>query len=58
MRQFTAASYQDPAGWVSQVYQAPPAPAALTPEAETDIFIASLREQTERFLARAIGSAQ
>lgn len=54
MRQFTVAGYRDPAGWQAQVYQAPPAPLALTPEAETDIFITSLRERTEVFLARTL----
>jgi hypothetical protein len=49
-----ARSYQDPAGWQAQVYQAPPAPLVLTPEAETDIFIACLRERTESFLAQML----
>lgn len=48
------ANYQDPAGWQAQVYQAPPAPSAFTPEAETDLFIAYLRERTESFLARTL----
>jgi len=46
----------DPAGWQPQLYQAPPAPAALTPEAETDLFIMYLRERAESFITRLVAA--